>query len=89
MIRRTVHFRGHVQGVGFRHAAATIARGFAVSGYVRNLPDGGVQVIAEGDADELTQFIETIERQMERFIKTTTRENSAASGEFRDFSIRG
>ena len=50
--RRKVHFRGRVQGVGFRYTVRGVASGFAVTGYVKNLPDGRVLVVAEGLSQE-------------------------------------
>ena len=49
MIRRTSHFSGHVQGVGFRYTVQDLAADFDVRGYVRNLPDGRVELVVEGD----------------------------------------
>jgi len=48
--------RGVVQGVGFRMFTAREARRLGVHGYVRNLPDGGVEIVAEGDADAVDQL---------------------------------
>ncbi len=45
-----IFYSGHVQGVGFRYTAKTVAAGFEISGVVRNLSDGRVELIAEGDA---------------------------------------
>ena len=56
-IRRRVHFSGRVQGVGFRYTCQSIARGFDVGGYVRNLPDGRVEPLAEGEPGELDNFL--------------------------------
>ncbi|MBL8829940.1 MAG: acylphosphatase, partial [Planctomycetaceae bacterium] len=47
-IRRRVLFHGRVQGVGFRVTTRSIAQRFAVTGWVRNLPDGSVELLAEG-----------------------------------------
>ena len=44
----TVYFSGHVQGVGFRYSTLAVSHEFEVAGYVCNLPDGRVQVEAEG-----------------------------------------
>jgi acylphosphatase len=54
--RMTVLYSGHVQGVGFRYTAKTAAAGFEVTGTVRNLPDGRVELIAEGPREELDAF---------------------------------
>jgi acylphosphatase len=52
----TVIYSGRVQGVGFRYTVKTVATGFEVSGTVRNLPDGKVELVAEGDRAELEEF---------------------------------
>lgn len=52
----TVLYSGRVQGVGFRHIAKTSAAGFEITGTVRNLPDGRVELAAEGLRDELDAF---------------------------------
>ncbi|HEV2437937.1 MAG TPA: acylphosphatase [Verrucomicrobiae bacterium] len=49
-------YSGHVQGVGFRYTTKTVAAGFEVTGSVRNLPDGRVELIAEGTREELEAF---------------------------------
>lgn len=61
MTGRHVFFEGRVQGVGFRWTAKTIARGYEVTGWVRNLPDGRVEMKLSGEADEVDGFIEAIE----------------------------
>ena len=54
--RMTVFFSGRVQGVGFRYTAKTVATGFEITGTVRNLADGRVELAAEGRRDELDAF---------------------------------
>jgi acylphosphatase len=51
-----IFYSGHVQGVGFRFTAKTVAAGFEVTGTVRNLPDGRVELTAEGARAELEAF---------------------------------
>ena len=63
MIAKRVIYEGRVQGVGFRYACKDIARGHEVSGGVRNLPDGSVELIACGDADEVAGFLQEIEEE--------------------------
>jgi acylphosphatase len=88
MIRRTNHFSGHVQGVGFRYTVLDLARGFDIRGYVRNLPDGRVEVVAEGDEAEIARLLERIGEKMEGFITKRTDNDAPATREFADFSIR-
>lgn len=54
--RLRVLYSGRVQGVGFRYTARSVARGYEVVGWVRNLPDGRVELVAEGDRDEVEAF---------------------------------
>ena len=48
---------GRVQGVGFRWAAQNIARQLGVHGYVRNLPNGDVEIVVEGDDSAVDNMI--------------------------------
>lgn len=57
MIAKRVIFRGRVQGVGFRYAVKQLARSFDVSGWVRNLPDGTVEMQTVGERDEVAAFL--------------------------------
>jgi acylphosphatase len=86
--RRTVYYSGHVQGVGFRYAARSAAARFAVGGYVRNLSDGRVEVVAEGEPRELDAFLRAIHDQLGDHIRNEQSDSQAASGEFSGFEIR-
>jgi acylphosphatase len=88
MIRRTSHFSGRVQGVGFRYTAQQAARDFKVTGYVRNMPDGRVELVAEGDEDEINLLLQLIAQRMEGFIKNRADIDVPATGGFKDFSVR-
>ncbi len=61
MKRVVVHYSGRVQGVGFRITVRQLACGYEVVGTVRNLPDGRVELIAEGARDELEAFLRGID----------------------------
>jgi acylphosphatase len=89
-VRRTVaHFAGRVQGVGFRYTCQHLASGRDVRGYVRNLPDGRVELVVEGTAGEIDGLIEAIRGRMADFIRAVDLQNLPASGEFDGFEIRG
>jgi acylphosphatase len=68
--QRRVHYSGSVQGVGFRMTSWHLAREFRVSGYVRNLPDGRVELVAQGDPSELDRFLEAIRAAFVGFISS-------------------
>lgn len=86
--RLTALFSGRVQGVGFRMTAVHVARSFNVTGYVRNLPDGRVRLVAEGSEADLAGFIGAIERRMARHLSKTEQSRSPATGSFSGFSVR-
>ena len=88
MIQRTCYFSGDVQGVGFRYTAQSVARGFAVTGFVRNLADGRVELVAEGKAEEIERFLDALGQQMEGHIRDRTDSDTSATGRFPDFTIR-
>ena len=68
--RMQIFYSGNVQGVGFRYTVKTVAAGFEVTGTVRNLADGRVELIAEGAKEELSAFQTAIrESGLEHFIR--------------------
>jgi acylphosphatase len=60
MISLQVFYEGNVQGVGFRFTVRHAAKGFDVTGWVRNLPDGRVEVQATGAEDEVRGFLDSV-----------------------------
>jgi acylphosphatase len=86
--RREIHYSGHVQGVGFRYSAKSIAERFAVVGYVQNLPDGRVKLVAEGTPAELDNFLASVKNDLARFIGDQSVAVLPAQNEFQEFEIR-
>jgi acylphosphatase len=86
--RVNICYSGRVQGVGFRATVLDISRNFGVVGYVRNMLDGSVEMLAEGEPDQLQDFCSAIQRRLDRYIVS---ENAAWSDvekhSFPDFSI--
>jgi acylphosphatase len=83
-----VLYSGHVQGVGFRYTVRSVASGFEVTGTIRNQPDGGVELVAEGAKAELEGFRQAIrESGLDHFIRNEDVFWSEAKNEFRGFEI--
>lgn len=61
MTARQYLFAGRVQGVGFRYSTKNLAKGFDVLGWVKNLPDGRVELQIQGDEEELDEFIQELQ----------------------------
>ena len=86
--RLQVFYAGSVQGVGFRYTVKTLASSFDVAGTVRNLPDGRVELTAEGAKDELKAFQQAIrESELGHFIRKEEVHWGEAQGDFRGFDI--
>jgi len=84
----TIYYSGHVQGVGFRYTTRTVAMGFELTGAVRNLPDGRVELVAEGGRDELEAFRQAVrESGLASHIRHEAVHWGEPSGEFRSFEI--
>jgi acylphosphatase len=86
--QREVYFSGRVQGVGFRYTARHIAARFPVEGFVRNLPDGRVLLVAEGTGEALDAYLSTLEAEMGRYIESKAAAVRPATGEFNGFVVR-
>jgi acylphosphatase len=75
-----VYYEGRVQGVGFRYTTRNIATGYDVTGWVRNLPDGRVEMLVNGEEEEVEAFLKGIEESvLNSFIKKTERRPAAAA----------
>jgi acylphosphatase len=84
----TVFFSGHVQGVGFRYSVLQVAKEFEVAGFVSNLPDGRVQLEAEGRPDDVTAFVEAVQEKMHGYIRKMDRTARMRPAQFSGFAIR-
>ena len=88
MIRRTIHYSGRVQGVGFRATVHTLAAGRAVTGFVRNMPDGRVEAVYEGEPTDVDGLTATVLDRMGANVERTDVREGRATGEFRSFEVR-
>ena len=87
-IRMTITFHGQVQGVGFRMKTEHIASGHAVTGWVRNQPDGTVECVVEGESSAITGFLDQVRETMSGYIVDTHELQAEATGEFTTFEVR-
>jgi acylphosphatase len=89
-MQRRAHIivQGRVQGVGYRASAQYAAEALGLTGYVRNLPDGGVEIMAEGEADTLEQLVSWARRGPSAARVTDCQvEWQNATGAFQDFRV--
>ena len=88
LVRRRVIYRGRVQGVGFRYTTASIARRFLATGYVKNLPNGTVELMIEGSSANLDAFVAEVSAKFDRDIVRVDCEELVPDGSFVEFGIR-
>lgn len=90
MIAKKVIFEGRVQGVGFRYSVKDLARGFEVCGWVKNLPDGTVELQVMGEPGEVESFIKEIaeESNVAHHIKNLTASGIAPLENCTGFTIQ-
>lgn len=87
-VRATVRFHGHVQGVYFRAHCSEKAQELGLDGYVRNLPDGGVEAVFEGDRSAIEACIEwNRTSQPHARVTSVDVEWGTPTGEFGGFSV--
>ncbi len=84
-----VRFEGRVQGVGFRYTVFDLAKGFDLSGWVKNLPDGAVEMVISGEQEEMEEFLTEIveESAMAGNIQSHVREEAPSEGVESGFRI--
>jgi acylphosphatase len=88
-VRRRAYYSGRVQGVGFRFVSRSLAQRFAVAGYVRNLDDGRVELVADGDPPEVSAFLDAILRELGDKIRDVRVESESPDDPpLSDFIIR-
>lgn len=89
-MRKRMHilYSGRVQGVGFRFTAESVAIQSGIQGWVKNLGDGRVEIMAEAEEEALKDFLNKIRQSFSRYIQDEDLRWSEAADEFQDFQIR-
>jgi acylphosphatase len=89
MISLQVFYEGNVQGIGFRWSVRHVAKGFEVTGWVRNLPEGRVELQINGEEDEVRAFLEAVaESELRAHIRKQTENKLEKTVTARGFEIR-
>ena len=86
--RLHLYYSGSVQGIGFRYTAQRIAESLKLTGWVRNLSDGRVEVTVEGSEPEIESFLQKINDIFKGYAWNTETQWDEATGEFMGFDIR-
>jgi acylphosphatase len=84
---RMVYYSGRVQGVGFRATTEAIAQDYPVTGRVKNLKDGRVQLLVEGPADAVDDFLKAVRTRWKDNIEKEQSEKQDVSGKYKKFSV--
>lgn len=86
-VAKHIIFTGTVQGVGFRFTALNIANRYGLVGLVRNLPDGTVEMIAQGTATNINDCICDITKSFSGYIRDTKITEVPLNSEYSEFKI--
>ncbi|MDP3730132.1 MAG: acylphosphatase [Candidatus Omnitrophota bacterium] len=86
--RLHVYYSGSVHGVGFRYTAQRSALSLNITGWVRNMEDGRVEIVCEAKAAALDKFLDKIKYIFGGYISDESVEPEKATGEFEGFDIR-
>lgn len=86
--RLNIYYSGSVQGVGFRFVAQSAARPLGITGWTKNLEDGRVEVVCEGEEEALNNFLDRIKDVFGPYIRDVRIETEKATGEFEGFEIK-
>ena len=85
--RLELKYTGRVQGVGFRYTAQRLASSAGLTGYVKNLPDGGVELVAEGEEEKLKELKNSLEIEFVSNIEKVFLEWSEGEDSFKGFRV--
>jgi acylphosphatase len=83
-----VYYSGRVQGIGFRYTAVDFAESMGITGWVKNLRDGRVEILAEAEEENLRNLLNKLKDRFFEYIRDTQADWDPATGEFSEFSIK-
>lgn len=87
MIAKQIIFKGNVQGVGFRYTSQRTAKLYNLTGYVKNLPDGSVEMFAQGDLQDVDNCISDIQNSFRGYIRETQINDLPPNPRYTNFRI--
>jgi len=87
MVQAHIFYSGSVQGVGFRYTVQRYAKNIGLSGWVRNLNDGRVEIVVEGKKGDIEELINRTEEHFSGYVRGKDVKLGDSQNKFSDFSI--
>ena len=87
MTQAHIFYSGTVQGIGFRYTVQRFAKGLDLTGWVKNLNDGRVEILVEGKKELIEELIKNVNKYFEGYIRDHNESYQPSEGNFRDFQI--
>ena len=86
-VAKHIIFAGQVQGIGFRFTALSVANHYKLTGFVRNLRNGGVEMLAQGQPDDIDKCVQEIKNTIGSYIAEVKIEDATFDPQYKDFKI--
>jgi len=86
-VAKHITFSGEVQGIGFRFTALNVATQYHLTGYVRNLPNGMVEMLAQGPAQDIDDCIRNLQESFAGYVREAKTEDAAFDPKHKGFKI--
>jgi acylphosphatase len=86
-VQAHIFYSGTVQGVGFRYAVHRYASGLGLKGWVKNVPDGRVEILLEGEENKIRGLCERIDEHFDGYIRNKEIAMRPSRAALRDFRI--
>jgi len=83
-----IYFSGRVQGVGFRYTSRYLAKKYNLCGWVRNLPDGRVELFIQGEEKVIEDYLKDLNEEFKGYILDTQIESAKIDESLKDFHIK-
>ena len=87
IMQSRIFYSGTVQGIGFRYTVQRFASSLKLTGWVKNLSDGRVEILVEGNQEDIEKLMNQIAEKFQGYIKNKEFSSAPASGKFKDFQI--
>ena len=89
ILKAHIYFKGRVQGVGFRYMTQRFAKNLGLVGWVKNLPDGRVEILAQGEKNKIQNLLDELNNHFKGHIQDCQADMHEGLDSYKNFEIVG